>query len=128
MGLSRTDFCSLCSGAIETISHIFWNCPITKRFINEIQNSLFNNSITITKTIFLFGSNEENTKDFNHVFIYAKYYIFSIKEKSKHLSLPSFRAMLQQIKRTEELMFEKVKKQKKKKINFSCKWSLLQGN
>ena len=124
MGLSQTESCSLCSGARETISHIFWECPTTKRFILEIQNSLFNNSFTVTKTIFLFGSNDEKIKDFNHVFIYAKYFIFSTKDKSKYLSLPSFRAMLQQIKSTEEHMSDKAKKQ----INFSCKWNFLQNN
>jgi len=122
MGISQTDRCSLCSGAKETISHIFWECPTTKRFILEIQNTLLNNSFTITKTIFLFGSNEEKIKDFNHVFIYAKHYIFSIKDKSKYLSLLSFRAMLQQIQNTEEHLSEKAKKQ----INFSCRWNFLQ--
>ena len=81
MGISQTDRCSLCSGAKETISHIFWDCPTTQRFILEIQNALLNNSFTITKTIFLFGSNEEKIKDFNHVFIHAKHYIFLPKTK-----------------------------------------------
>ena len=124
MGLSQTDICSLCSGAKETISHLFWDCPITNKFIFEIQNSLFHNSFTITKLIFLFGSNDEKVKYFNHVFIYAKYFIFSTKEKCKILSLSSFRAMLKQIKCIEGNMSAKAKKQ----INFSRKWEFFERN
>ena len=85
------------------------------RFISEIENSLFSNSFTITKNIFLFGSVDNNMRNFNHVFIYPKYFIFSTK------CLPSFRAMLQQVKYVEENMTEKAKKQ----INFYHKWSFL---
>ena len=122
MGLSQTDTCSLCSGARETISHLFWDCQITNKFILEIQNTLFNNTFTITKPIFLFGSNEEKIKYFNHVFIHAKYFIFSIKEKCQFLSLSSFRAMLQQIKHIEGNMSEKAKRQ----INFYSKWEFFE--
>ena len=40
MGISSTNICSLCSISIETISHLFWECPVTKKIILQIQNSM----------------------------------------------------------------------------------------
>ena len=38
MGIPTNYRCSLCSDSIETISHLFWECNITKEFILQIQN------------------------------------------------------------------------------------------
>ena len=89
---------------IETISHLFWECNITKKFILQIQNSMLNDKIRITKQLFLFGSNDVTLKDYNYMFLYAKYFIFTIKDKTSILCLPSFCIMMQQIKNTENII------------------------
>ena len=92
MGISTNNRCSLCSDSIETISHLFWECNITRKFILQIQNSKLNDKIRITKQLFLFGSNDVTLKDYNYIFLYAKYFfnIFTIKDKTSILCIPSF--------------------------------------
>ena len=121
MGISSTNICSLCSISIETISHLFWECPVTKKFILQIQNSMLSNEIVITREMFLFGSNDNIAKDYNFLFLYAKYFIFSAKNKASDLSLSSFCKLLHQIN-TEEHMSANAKKY----ISFTTKWRLIQ--
>ena len=80
MGIASNNKCSLCSESIETISHLFWECNITKKFILQIQNSMLNDKIRITKQLFLFGSNDVTLKEYNYIFLYAKYFIFTVRD------------------------------------------------
>ena len=79
------------------------------------------NEVSITKEIFLFGSSDKIVKDYNFLFLYAKYFIFSAKNKVSELSLSSFCKMLHQIKNTEEHMSDNAKKF----ISFTTKWNLI---
>ena len=63
---------------------------------------MLNDKIRITKQLFLFGSNDVTLKDYNYIFLYAKYFIFTIKDKTSILCLPSFCRMMQEIKSAEE--------------------------
>ena len=76
MGIATNNRCSLCSDSIETISHLFWECNITKKFILQIQNSMLNDKIRMTKQLFLFGSNDVTLKEYNYIFLYAKYVLY----------------------------------------------------
>ena len=40
IGLSDSDLCTFCSVATETISHLFWECPFTRRFLGEFQRNV----------------------------------------------------------------------------------------
>ena len=121
MGISTTNKCDLCSVSIETISHLFWECPITRKFVFQVQNSLLNNVIVITRQMFLFGSSDITARDYNFVFLYAKYFIFSAKNKASELNLSSFCKMLHQVKNTEEHMSVNSKNY----LSFTAKWRLI---
>ena len=85
---------------------------------------MLNEKIRITKQLFLFGSNEVNLKDYNFIFLYAKYFIYTAKIKTSTLYLPSFCRMMQQVKNTEEYMSIKDKNHE----SHMKKWKLVQLN
>ena len=43
----RSSNCSFCANSVESISHLFWQCPITQIFIKEILSHLRNKYKTI---------------------------------------------------------------------------------
>ena len=43
---------------------------------------MLNDKIRITKQLFVFGSNDVTLQDYNYIFLYAKYFIFTVKEKT----------------------------------------------
>merc|ERR1712121_489204 len=77
IGLTNNNLCSFCLTEEETIIHLFWDCTITKQFINDIQNDILHN-VNINCISFLFGT-DENELYINFVFLYAKYFIFMKK-------------------------------------------------
>ena len=124
MGISDNNICSLCSKSVETISHLFWECNVTKEFILQLQTAVLTGNISITKQLFLFGSNDVILKDYNFIFLYAKYFIFMAKDKTASLYLPSFCKMMQQIKNTEQYMSTT----RKNYELYMNKWKLLKLN
>ena len=98
MGFNKLDFqqvfvsdlCSLCYKSEETIEHLFWDCPITRRFIADVQHLILDDKVTLSKIDFLFGFYGSVGVQFNFIILYAKYYIFSSKCKNSTLSLNSF--------------------------------------
>ena len=110
MGISSSNMCSFCSVTVETISHLFWDCPITQRFISQLQNIILDNKIEITRCLFLFGSTEKLTKSYNFIFLLPKYFIFSARNNHSSLYLSAFNEMLKQIKITEQYMSVETKK------------------
>ena len=77
IGLIDSNLCSFCSLSVETIPHLFWDCPVTHKFIVDLQMHVLDN-IPIDRISFLFGS-AKLTRHYNFVILYAKYFIFSVK-------------------------------------------------
>ena len=99
MGLIESNLCSFCSLAVETIPHLFWDCPVTHRFIVDLQTYVLDN-ISIDCNAFLFGS-VKLTRYVNFVLIYAKYFIYSVKTMERILDINLFKHSLEQITRIE---------------------------
>ena len=38
--LSDSNTCTFCDRDVETIKHLFWECPVTQRFIQNIDRTL----------------------------------------------------------------------------------------
>ena len=87
--------CSYCQNTVETILHLFWDCPITKRFINEVSARMDiiypNYFLQPTRNKFIFGFKDENIYDKNNLLnLYIKSYIWRLKFGSEILNVDAF--------------------------------------
>ena len=105
IGRSDTDMCTFCSASVETISHLFWECHVTSKFIKEVKSTLIGDDIVLNKTDFLFGFLTREHNKFNFLILYAKYYIFTTKYKNNVLSLSNFKNMLKYYKDIEKYIY-----------------------
>ena len=122
VGLARSDLCTFCSEAPETISHLFWECPVTKRFIQEFQTHILKNEVTLTHNDFIFGIPTGYFTTVNFVILYAKYYIFTTRCKEGRLSLSSFQNLLKYYYELERIIYSK----QNKFVLFLDKWRNIQ--
>ena len=97
IGISDSNLCTFCSSSVESISHLFWECPVTHQFIQDLQTSILNNEVLLNKNAFLFGFPDGRRSSFNFVILYAKYFIFTAKCKQERLSINSFKNMLKRV-------------------------------
>ena len=104
VGISNSDLCTFCSVYTETIVHLFWECPFTRRFLDDFEKLILKNEIKLTFNDFIFGIPGGNYSSFNFVILYAKYYIFSTKCLNGFLSMSSFQKKLKYQKELEESM------------------------
>ena len=118
INISISDLCSLCYKSEETIEHLFWDCPITRRFIADVQHLILDDKVTLSKINFLFGFYGSVGVQFNFIILYAKYYIFSSKCKNSTLSLNSFKCMLKHYRTVEQYMYLK----NNKFVSFDSRW------
>ena len=90
--------CYYCQLSNETISHIYWFCPIVNRFLEEVFEFITSSGIDFkpTKLQFLFGYLEEsfNTPR-NYLTLVVKKYIWNCKFKTeRNLSIVGFKNFL----------------------------------
>ena len=97
MKLSKTDKCTFCKSQTETLIHLFWECPLTKTFWNEVFQ--FMNDIGLpcvsefNATDILCGKEGEN-KVVNMISLNAKRYIYRTKMCSNIPYLNVFKKMI----------------------------------
>ena len=87
--------CSYCNDRPETILHLFWDCPLTRPFIDGVIRVLEtiypNHFIDPNRNQFIFGLNNENIYDKNNLlYLYVKFYIWRQKFNSKTLNNNAF--------------------------------------
>ena len=105
MGLVNSNVCSMCLRSVESILHLFWDCPVIQNFILELKTSILDNT-QIDRISFLFG-NKEWDKYFNYVILYAKYFIFTAKLNNHKPSIAVFKNKLEQAYRIEQYVSAK---------------------
>ena len=86
--------CSFCNNDVETISHLFWDCPISSAFINSVFLSLRNwpgFDRDFTSNSFIFGNlNEFPSSPMNFLSLYLKHYIWVSRCKKTSPELTGF--------------------------------------
>ena len=73
----------------ETLTHLFWSCPMTKSFLQKIQSWLRRNDIIIQfiEELFIFNIGEKLKAEELFIILEIKNYIFSAKKLSSPLSI-----------------------------------------
>ena len=122
MGLSVSDLCTFCLDASETISHLFWECPYTQRFLGEFQREVLKDEVALTFNNFIFGFLDGPFTILNFVVLYAKYYIFTTRYKNGKLCLALFQKALKHYYEIDEIIYLK----QGKIILFLDKWRHVQ--
>ena len=107
MGLSDSNLCTFCSSSVESISHLFWDCPIPQQFIQNFQTSILNNEVNLNKNLFLFGCPDVQYSTVNRFILHAKYFIFSTRCKGDRLSFSSFKNILKRYCEIERVLSQK---------------------
>ena len=105
IGIVDSDLCTFCLDAIESVSHLFWECPFTQRFLGEFQKYVLKDEVALTFNNFLFGIPNGYFTTLSAVILYAKYYIFTTRCKDGILSLASFQKTLQYFYEFEKLIY-----------------------
>ena len=85
IGIKSNDQCSFCKASLETLLHLFWECPLVKYFWSEISNWMKNSSCFLNKE-FTFLScigllNDTTNLLFHHALLIARYHIYFSQQK-----------------------------------------------
>ena len=79
---------------IESISHLFWECPLIQAFIKDISElaSGQNPAYRIENSLrsFIFGNSNSTTDPNSVLSLYLKYYIWTARCKQNNLNTRSF--------------------------------------
>ena len=94
-----TEQCTFCNRGRETILHLFWECDVTKTFINDTHNAMniktIENNRLLNRKEFLFGvSNETMHSWMNYYALHLKYYIWIARCKKEIPSSCGFTSWL----------------------------------
>ncbi len=90
--------CSFCEDSIETVVHLLWHCPFTKKFgqdvVSFIRSNIYNDCILFWKDVVLgfIEYEESKRKQFyvvNLILLLAKFHIHSIDANIQTLDLTS---------------------------------------
>ena len=99
--IKDNDKCSFCGIECETIEHLFWGCPIVKKFWEQVRKNFLGkldlDSVLNAKCIIL-GVLNKNKKDLiNNIFSICKKYIYVTKFLSKRLNLPEAMHLIKEV-------------------------------
>ena len=79
IGFRNSSLCTFCKKEIETLKHLFWDCPFVSDFWFNLSRVLsFHNLIENFDTI-CFGLTNDRGSIMNFVIFHAKYFIFCCK-------------------------------------------------
>ena len=88
--IKDNDDCYFCKISIESIEHLFWNCPIVKTFWYSLAYTLgdvFDLNLLTLKTVMLGYIGMQNRNLINHILNITKRYIYVTKCKEEELNL-----------------------------------------
>ena len=79
--IKESPLCTFCNADNETIEHLFWDCPVTKTFWEEICSSCLRDELELDEMTVHFGYLENSKSIINFFLLYAKYFLYSCKQK-----------------------------------------------
>lgn len=93
--LNSSNLCDFCVSHIETIEHLFWECPTIQHIWSQLLTYLSTKSIHIqlTKQIALLGyfDNNKYSNVINNILIIMKYFIFAMKCRTRKPNFAAFK-------------------------------------
>ena len=111
MGIDDSPLCRLCETNIETIQHLFVDCPKMIEFWNNINiwlstRAQINLGILFQTSpesiIFGFDNLGVNSKSLNVLLLVGKHYIFNCARKQKRLNINEFQEKLYNVFHSQE--------------------------
>ena len=97
--ITRDNICSYCANDIETVLHLFIDCPVVKKFweswMKWISQYVKSQIVLCPKSILFGFYNQKNCDIVDCVLLLAKYYIYSTKFREKpQLAITAFENIL----------------------------------
>ena len=94
-----SNLCDFCSMDIESVNHLFWECPYAQRFWADVKSLLMHYNVNVTfdlfKITFGFQNKEyQNNTLLNFITINAKYFIYINKCRKGIPNCTAFKAYL----------------------------------
>ena len=92
--------CSLCGNNEESIEHLFWKCPNTQQFLNEVKDKFQEIGVLLNldECKFILGIYPQNTSDIiQFLMLVAKYYINMCKGTHRQLTFLEYKINVQSI-------------------------------
>ena len=74
----------------ETLSDLFWDCPIVSNFILDMEQASLGRQFTFSKRDFFFGYNLKLDHPYKFLIFHMKYYIYGKRCKSEDLVVNEF--------------------------------------
>ena len=123
--LVNSNICDICNMNIDSIKHLFWECPHVQHFWNELKNYLneLNIDINLNYKLVSLGliDSTSNINVKNFIFILAKYFIFCNKCNK---CIPKFVAFKQYLYRYIDIE-RNIAFEKEKLATHNLKWSVM---
>ncbi len=104
-GIKDSDLCDFCKTEIETISHLFWECTVTKDFLKVFSHLAEKCNIQIPDRMssIIFGILPiMRNIPVNNFLLILKYYIFRKSHQAKELYFEEFKVYLENYQNIEE--------------------------
>ena len=124
MGKKDTDLCTFCDEDIETLTHLFVECEISKLFWKQIEDWLHENSgirVHISPKEIIMGNLNIGHNLFDLVYLIGKHYLYSCRCTNTFPTLICFMKKLRQLHDIEKQIALKNDKIR----DFHLKWELV---
>jgi hypothetical protein len=100
IGIKKSDLCVFCHNNVESIQHLFWDCPEITPLWDQIQTSLLKDPTCFNAMDVILGILNIDWSHLNFVIIHVKYFIYSCKCKQNK---PTYKGLLSYLKSCREV-------------------------
>ena len=81
--LKDSPICTFCNSEHETLGHLFWTCPVTQRFWDNISGLCLKSNFNLTFECVNFGFLDDIKSPINFLILHAKFFLFNCKMNDK---------------------------------------------
>ncbi len=110
IGLSESPLCTFCGQTLETILHLFWECPVVGQLIHEVKiwlGDVYEMIIELTGSEFILGRPLNRDTILNLALIILKYHIYKQKLKNCRPNLIGYKKELVSYYKLEQYIYTK---------------------